>query len=92
MWLWGGSLSLRCVTVPLLGRAEFDQLLAKAGEQLVVVNFTAAWCGPCQKIKPKFLDMAREFAHVLFLVVDVDLNHETAAAVRVHVCACDGDE
>ena len=48
--------------------------------------------GPCQKIKPKFLDMARDFAHVLFLVVDVDLNHETAAAVRVHVCACDGDE
>ena len=64
-------------------KAEFDALIDKTGDQLIVVDFTAAWCGPCQKIKPIFNALANEYAHVIFVKVDVDDNQETAAACNV---------
>jgi len=66
-------------------RAEFDDLLAGAGEKLVVVDFHAAWCGPCQKIKPIFNGFAQDHPKVLFCKVDTDLNAETAKACKVTV-------
>ena len=42
--------------------------------QLVVVDFTATWCGPCQRIGPKFVEMAGEFTDCVFVKVDVDQN------------------
>jgi len=71
------SCSASSLTHIYMSRAEFDDIIAKAGEQLVVVDFTAAWCGPCQKIKPIFMQYAQEFPHVLFIKIDVDLNEET---------------
>merc|ERR1712157_511029 len=37
---------------------EFDQTLTD--NELVVCDFTAAWCGPCQMIGPKFKAMAKK--------------------------------
>lgn len=54
-------------------KAEFDQQLSSASaKQLVVVDFFATWCGPCQQIAPKFAAMASELSHAKFLKVDVD--------------------
>lgn len=53
--------------------AEFDKILASAGDKLVVLDFTAQWCPPCKMIAPVFDSLARqhgENAH--FLKVDVD--------------------
>lgn len=54
-------------------KAEFDKLVSSArAKQLVVVDFAASWCGPCQQIAPKFAAMAAAMPHVRFLKVDVD--------------------
>merc|ERR1712187_108425 len=37
---------------------EFDQILKD--NELVVCDFTAAWCGPCQMIGPKFKEIAKK--------------------------------
>ncbi|XP_075518887.1 thioredoxin H-type 1-like [Primulina tabacum] len=41
-------------------------------KKLVVIDFTAAWCGPCRLITPVFAEIAKKTPHVMFLKVDVD--------------------
>mmetsp|Transcript_33196 Transcript_33196/g.87243 ORF Transcript_33196/g.87243 Transcript_33196/m.87243 type:complete len:250 (+) Transcript_33196:1-750(+) len=54
-------------------KADFDKIIKSArSKQLVVVDFAASWCGPCQQIAPKFEAMAAAMPHVKFLKVDVD--------------------
>jgi len=50
---------------------EFATLLHSAGPKLVVVDFGATWCGPCQKIAPVFLQLAQKFPQALFLGVRI---------------------
>ncbi|XP_068443331.1 thioredoxin b [Clinocottus analis] len=54
--------------------SEFNQMLKEAGDKLVVVDFTATWCGPCKMIGPKFVEQSTtaENKNVVFLKVDVD--------------------
>ena len=64
-------------------KAQFEKAITEHGNKLVVVDFTAQWCGPCQMIKPKFEAMSNEFTDVVFLKVDVDENDETAEAYKI---------
>lgn len=59
--------------VSVHSKAEFDKVLASATQkQLVVVDFFATWCGPCQQIAPKYAAMASELTHVRFVKVGQD--------------------
>ena len=53
------------------GDESFPRELAKAGNKLVVVDFTASWCGPCKRIAPVFAELASKYSHNLFLKVSV---------------------
>ena len=53
---------------------NFEQLnnLIINNKQLIVIDFNADWCGPCQNIKPKFHDFSKQYKNVTFCSVDID--------------------
>ncbi|KAF5192801.1 Thioredoxin h1 [Thalictrum thalictroides] len=60
---------------------EWTQQLAKGNDskKLIVVDFTASWCGPCRFISPILTDVAKKLPNVIFLKVDVDELKSVAA-------------
>ena len=60
---------------------QYRALLQRAS--LVLVDFTASWCGPCRQIAPHFAKLASLYPDVHFAKVDVDEVQEVAAAENV---------
>uniref|UniRef100_A0A8C2P1R2 Thioredoxin domain-containing protein n=1 Tax=Capra hircus TaxID=9925 RepID=A0A8C2P1R2_CAPHI len=58
--------------ISILETYAFQEALNSAGEKLVVVDFSATWCGPCKMIKPFFHSLSEKYSNVVFLEVDVD--------------------
>lgn len=59
--------------------ASFEQDVTNA-EGPVLVDFWAAWCGPCKMIAPVLDELADEYAGKLTICkMDVDANKETPA-------------
>ncbi|AXG74501.1 thioredoxin [Flavobacterium arcticum] len=43
-----------------------------AGEDVVVVQYSAGWCGNCRIMKPKFKRIAGENENVTFVIADAE--------------------
>ncbi len=65
-------------TVIEVSQSEFDQK-ALQGDGLVLVDFSAPWCGPCRRMEPELEAAALEMeGKATFLKVNVDEAPEVA--------------
>ena len=58
--------------------------LAYLGDKPAIVDFTASWCGPCQRIAPILEELAEEYkGDIVIYKVDIDKERELAKAFNV---------
>ncbi|SDF56018.1 thioredoxin [Sphingomonas carotinifaciens] len=61
----------------------FEELVLKS-DRPVLVDFTAAWCGPCKAMAPAVEDVAREYeGEASVYLVDIDASQATSQAHKV---------
>lgn len=69
----------------MLQELETDNLAQiVAAQPLVVVQYSAGWCGNCRIMKPKFKKMASENDNVTFILADAENFPESRKLANVN--------
>lgn len=61
--------------------ANFEQTVT--GNDIVIVDFWAPWCGPCQQFGPVFEKISEKHADVTFAKVNTDEEQQVAMAAQI---------
>ena len=65
-----------------INQNEFEQLIAD--NKLVVVDYTASWCGPCRMIAPLIDRLAAEYSNSVSVVkIDIEKNQDNAKKYEI---------
>jgi thioredoxin 1 len=67
-------------TIALTGDT-FEQTIS--GNDIVLVDWWASWCGPCRAFGPVFEAAAEANADIVFGKIDTEAEQELAAAARI---------
>lgn len=68
------------MAAPTITKEQFEHLIQA---NIVMVDFTAAWCGPCQAMSPILDELADEYPDIQVVKVDVDAESELATRYGV---------
>mmetsp|Transcript_963 Transcript_963/g.628 ORF Transcript_963/g.628 Transcript_963/m.628 type:complete len:154 (+) Transcript_963:97-558(+) len=61
------TLSMKVVDID--SEDAFDSTVSSAGSNLVIVDYSTTWCGPCKVIAPKFDELSDKYPDAVFLKV-----------------------
>lgn len=65
----------------VLNKDNFEQTVT--GNDIVVIDFWASWCGPCKAFAPIFEKVSDQNSDVVFAKVDTDQERELATAFDI---------
>src|SRR5690625_550184 len=64
-----------------LTAANFDQVASEDG--IVLIDFWAAWCGPCRQFAPVYERVSENHSDITFGKVDTDAEQELAMRYQI---------
>lgn len=62
---------------------HFDQVLRENDDKLIIIDFSATWCKPCQQLEPIFRILSLKTPVALFLKVDINECDELAQKFEI---------
>lgn len=76
------------VIIQIESKEQLERILQEAKSKsgpdaIVVIDFYATWCHPCNEISPLFKDLSTQFSRMKFLKVDVDQHEDIAQDYNV---------
>jgi len=67
---------------------ELRSLIQRNPTKLVVVDWFATWCGPCQAIAPVYEQLSVEHKGVVFIGADIEEMPDASAQAGVQAVPC----
>ena len=62
---------------------DLRKLLETNSDKLVIVDWTAGWCGPCKQIAPVYESLSKEHTNVVFIKADIDTLQDASVEAGV---------